>query len=253
MPDGNNITPRNSNIIHNRDTQPIDLYFIKLLNQVTLASSVSVEDTEIVLSDATGFVDGDYIGVFNFDTKRFYFGTQIGAPVGNTIALDTPIDSNFLAGSNVIRTTRDMNVNGSVTPQIFLVRGGCVGCDFEMDIVGINIQIMVSNPPEYSDFGNISNGLTKGIVLRRNNGLLYNIFNIKNNSEMKNVIPDFHALEINTNNGVEGIFARYKLAGQNDHGTAVRLKPNDFLEVVIQDDLRPLSSFRMMTQGHITL
>ena len=237
--------------IQDQTTPPFDLYFIQSQAvPTTLLVNASIDDLTINLSSTVGFVDGSYVGIFCPDENRFYFGTQIGSPIGNSITLDTPLDFNFTTGDNVLGFSRDLNVDGSNTTQIFEIQG--TGGNAEIDITRILIQMTTDTDPQFSDFGDITDGLDNGIVLRRVNGDIRNIWNIKSNSEFANHAFDYTPyVASNPGQGVPGIAVRYSFAGQSKHGVAVRLAQGESLELWIQDDLSSLASFRIIAEGHL--
>jgi hypothetical protein len=236
-------------------TPPIDVFFVKSLANTTLATAASIGDTEIELTDATGFVDQDYIGLFSGE-DRFYFGNQLGAPSGNTITLDTPLDFAFLVGDRVSRTTHNLAVDGSSTTQIFSVNGpGVATSDIKFDITRIILTMVGDNAPpplvafDASTFGNIDGGLTNGIVLRLVNGTYQNIFNAKTNQDLSNVCYDVR-IDSGVRTGADGLSMRMTFAGQGKHGVAIRLRAGDTLEMLVQDDLTDLDEIHIMAQGH---
>lgn len=237
--------------VQDQTTRPLDFYFLQATGAfTTLAAGSSQDDTTLTLTDATGFVDGTYILLTNAATDYFSFATQLGAPAANVITIDTPLDSDVDAGFNVAPLTREMNVDGSVAASTFQVRGGGPGSTIEIDITRLNIQIYTATNPDVSDFGDIATGLTKGIVLRRNNGSTENIWNIKDNGDFAILAYDLDFLDA-LGQGQAGLKCRYTFAGQEKHGVAVRLSPGDTLDLIIQDDLTDLERFRIMAQGHV--
>jgi hypothetical protein len=98
-------------------------------------------------------------------------------------------------------------------------------------------------------FGGIT-ALTNGVVLRQNNGVMTNIWNVKSNGEFGLLCFD----TFETSKAPAGSFGfrfRNTYAGQAKHGVTLRLEPGDTLEVLIQDDLTDLEDFAMMAQGHV--
>lgn len=235
--------------VQDQHSKMIDLYFIQSQGATTLAADVAADAYTLELVDATGFVDGNYVGVFS-PTGIFYFGTQLGAPVGNLITLDTPLDNNFPSGSNVIRGTRDMNVDGSGTRQIFQI--GPVGgtTDIEVDITRVNGYLQDTTSMDDAKFGGLTE-LDVGIVLRKNNGVFENYWNAKTNGELSIICASDFFYTDRAPAGSFGARFRNTFAGQEKHGVTVRLEPGDILELLVQDDLTGLEIFRLMAQGHL--
>lgn len=236
--------------IQDQHSRALDLFFIQAQGApTTLTTAAAPEDLTLDLTDATGFVAGNDIAMVN-PNGTFYFARQIGAPAGNTITVDTPVDVDFaIAGTTVLRASREMAVNGAVTTQVFQVGpvGGATG--IEVDITRIMGYLQDGSAMDDALFGGIA-ALVNGVVLRVNNGDMQNIWNVKTNGELSLLAFDFQY----TSKAPAGSFgARFRntYAGQGKHGVTLRLAPGDTLEILIQDDLTDLESFNMMAQGHI--
>ena len=238
--------------IQDQTTPPFDLYFVQGLGPpTTLAAVTAVGDTAISVNSVALISTGTYIGVVTGDPDepRFYFA-EVLAVAGTHVSVDTPLDFAFSVSDNVIATTRDLNVNGSVTSQVFEVQGPGTGSELAIDITRILIEITTDSAPPFDGFGNIAGGLTKGLVLRRVDGETRNTWNVKTNSEFANLAYDYTLLS-GFGAAVDGLLVRYTFAGQDKHGVAVRLAASESLELLIQDDLTSLLSFRVIAAGHI--
>jgi hypothetical protein len=165
-----------------RTTEPLDLFFIKQLgNATTLSTPAAQGDYEITVVDVTGFVAGTYLGMFTPEGK-FHFATQIGAPVGNVLTLDTAVCCPFASGvSSVLNFTRDMNVDGSDTRQIFQIGPVGPGAGLTGDITKILISLTDNLAMDDSKFGG-NGALARGVVLRKNNHEFINYSNWKCNA-----------------------------------------------------------------------
>jgi hypothetical protein len=237
--------------IQDQTTKSLDLYFIKLQSQTTLAADITAEDTTITLTDTTGFVDGCRIGIFS-GTGFFYFGSQLGAPTGSTIALDTPVDRDFdSALSAVICADSNLNVNGSSITQIYQI--GPIGSGPEqpnIDITKISGYMESTSPMDDAKFGSLT-ALTKGIVLRKNNTIIENTWNAKSNSDLALLCSgNFHYSD-KAPAGSYGARFVYTFAGQSNQGVTPRIEPGETLELLIQDDLTDLDKFELLAKGHV--
>ena len=215
----------------NKGGIPVDFFFIQAINAgTTLSANASIDDTTITLTSTTGFEDGVYVGIFKPLQNRFYFGEELGAVSGSVVTLDTPLDYAFESGDTVVPFTRDLNVNGSTTSQAFAVAGGGATSTLVVDICRIMIHMDTDSAPVLSDWGDITNGLDNGVVLRRVDGMTHNIFNVKTNAEMKQLCYD---MDVDTaiGQGQDGISFRYSFGGNDKHGIAIRLDPGDFSRV----------------------
>ena len=110
--------------------------------------------------------------------------------------------------------------------------------------------MVTDGAPTFLLFGDLAK-LINGIVLRRNNGTVDNIFNIKTNGELNNLCYDVSFYRATNPSGVNGIGARMTFGGQSKHGVVIRLDPGESLQLLIRDDLSDLLTFRLVAQGHV--
>lgn len=238
-------------VLQDQTTEPLDLYFIRSLgNQTTLTVPAVVDSYEITVADTTGFVDGTYIGFFA-PTGDFHFASQIGAPVGSVLTIDTPMCCAFPADTtNVLNLTRDLNVDGSTTRQIFQI--GPVGAPtgIEVDITKILLAMTDLNDMDDSKFGSLA-ALIRGCVFRKNNHEYISYANWKTNKDISLYSGAPPMYTDKAGGGNNGVSFAISYAGQGNRGVSIRLIPGDILEFIVQDDLTDLTSFRMVAQGHI--
>ncbi len=228
-------------------TSPLGLNFVMEVGApATTADPTVLNAMSVDFEPGHGILVGEFLG-FLSGTGRFYFGTALTV-VSNTVTFDTPFDFVFPAATSVLRLTKDMNVDGSSTTKIFQV--GPVGPDLEININRFMLQMTLVDPPLFSDFGDITGGLTNGIVLRRNNGVQNNIFNVKRNSELSLISYDYEPyFQTNPSQDINGIGVRYTFNGADKHDTVIRLGEGESLDLWIQDDLSTLTEFNVMAQG----
>jgi hypothetical protein len=236
--------------VQDQATKMLNLFFIQPLGDSTTLAVPSVVDSRTInVADATGFVDGNYLGIFA-GLGKFYFGTQLGAPAGNVITLDTPLDFVFPAGAIVLNFTREMAVDGSVTPQVFQIGPIGVPLDLRIDVTKLVVSMVDNLEMDDSKFGG-NGALTRGCVLRKRNGEYDNEANWKKNRDIGIYAGRAPAYTDKAGSGAFGAYFEIRFAGQDNRGVTRRLEPGDVLEVLIQDDLTALTSFEMMAQGHI--
>jgi hypothetical protein len=238
--------------IQDQTSIPVDFFFTQIKGPpTTVAVATAIDDRTVTVTSAAGCAVGDYFGMFNADdvnNNRSYFGT-IQSIAGNVLTLDTPIDFAFQVGNTAACFTREMNVDGSVTPQYFSVQIGSAATQ-SVDITRIMISMITDTAPNLVLFGDLLS-LTNGLVLRRVDGTMHNIWNVKNNGEIANLCFDYDpSLATNPAQGQNGAKFRYTFAGQDKHGVAIRLEPGDRLEAIIQDSLLGLLQFRIIAEGH---
>lgn len=236
--------------IQDQTSPPFDIFFVQLDGTITtLVQDANIDDSTIEVTNrlASGIGVGTYLGLST--PARFYFGEVISVS-GDLVTLDTPIDFNFTTTeASVVPTTRDLNVDGSVTPEIFLVGSGGAS-EIRIDITRIMVKCITSSAVSLEEFCD-QPALAKGIVLRRVDGDIRNIFNIKTNGELGHLAYDYAPyLAANPGQNQDGALFRYTFAGQDKHGVAVRLEPGDSLQVIIQDDLSGIDLFRIVAEGH---
>lgn len=237
--------------VQDQTSKALDLPFLLSEAQTTLTADASVYDTTLALTSATGFVAGNVVGLFS-GAGLFYFGKQVGAPSGNTITLDTPIDGDFSStGSAVISATDGLNVDGSGTTKVFQIGPIGVGANQPMvDITKISGYIQTDSAMDDALFGNISE-LAKGIVLRHVNSVVDNIWTAKSNGELALLCASDFNYTDKAPAGSFGARFTYSLAGQDNHGVTVRLDPGETLQLLVQDDIDGLEKFSMLAQGHL--
>ena len=98
-------------------------------------------------------------------------------------------------------------------------------------------------------FGNLPI-LTNGCVLRINNGVMINVWNVKSNGDLALLCFDAEYPE-KVPSGSYAFRFRNSFAGVDKHGVVIRLAPGDILELIVQDNLTGLTDFQMMAQGHV--
>lgn len=238
--------------LQDQTTPPVIVYANKVTNTTTLSAAAAVNDKVITVVSAAGILVDDYLGLFNLATNRYYVGTVISISV-NDLTLDTPLDSDFEIGDTVGTGINDLNVDGSITPQVFVFRGADPGIDVTVDVTRIIIQITTNTGVDFSKFGDIDGGLLNGVVMRRVDGFVQNIFNIKTNADIANLTFDYRELDPLNPSGVNGIISRLTFAGQNKMGVVLRIGPGEMLEFIVQDDLTSLLSFRIVIEGSVAI
>lgn len=208
---------------------------------------------DIEVASTVGMSVGtSFIILFDVGTGRFYLGYII-AINGLTVTLDTQLDFAFPVGTIVDVTITDMSVDGSVTPQIFGIRGlGIIpGIDQEYDITRIIFKCFTTSAVDLSKFGDIAGGLTKGLALRHRDGTVNNIFNVKTNGDIEGITLDWKPFSAqNPNQGQNGFSARLTFGGQDKIGVVQRIGPGEDLEIIVQDDLTGITLLEIIAEGH---
>jgi hypothetical protein len=246
--------PRGSVPVSIQDqTSPAILVYVQQEKVVTTLAANATENTNsITVTSTTGIIIDQGIVLFNVAAGKVFTGEVIGI-VGNVLELDTPLNFSFRQGDTIKTASFEMNVDGSVTPQYFGLRGADPGFPLEIDINRIHFECLASNAVTLSSFGDIAGGLEKGLVLRKLDGEIINIFNVKTNQQIQTLCGvDFIPWSaINPVQGQNGFAAQFTLNGQANIGVTERVSIGEDLQFVIQDDLSDLLLFRIMVQGHI--
>jgi len=237
-------------------TPPVDTYFLKGLDRFCLlsnaeASTITNLNYTIFVSNNNGRVSvGDEIQLLDVVANwEFYAIAKITNGDGSVI-LDRPIDHTFTTNTCINQTvTSEMAVDGSLTNQIFTVRAGTN----PIDITRILLVISDAGSMDDGKFGVLAS-LSNGVVVRTVDGFNKTIFNWKNNGEIGLFCYDTdYVAAAQGPAGSESFKARITFAGQSKHGVALRLSGDDVLQVVIQDNLSGLDSFKIVAQGHQTV
>ena len=215
----------------------------------TLSVQGSINDYTITVTDTAGFGEsGGYLSVFSVPDNRFYLANSLGK-TGFVISVDTPLDFDFPVGSFVTTGNRNMNVDGSTVPVIYGLRNTEQAIGSAFDITRIIFSCFASSTVDLSKFGDIADGLTKGIVFRKVDGVFRNVFNAKTNGELKNIMFDFD-IQAAAGNQQDGFTGRLTFAGQNKMGVVLRIQPGEDVQMIIQDDLTTLPRFWVICEGH---
>lgn len=238
-------------VLQQSNTSPaVIVKFSKIKSERQLAVATAIDDWTITLDDATGVVDGDAFSIVNKDGARFTLGYVVGAPAGNVVSIDRPMDFEFQIGDYVAIRTTNMAVDGSVTPEVFSIRGDISEeIPIEIDLTRIIFVALTPDAVDLSKFGHLA-ALTKGITLRHRNGILYNILNVKSNLDFEGITLDWKPYSAGVGNqGQDGFSCRLTFNGPDKLDTVVRLGPNEDLEIVIPENLSTITLFECRVEG----
>lgn len=229
---------------------PADNFFIQENGIATaLTNPTVIDDKQITVDNPATFSIGDVVIITN--PAAIYFG-EILAVVGPVITLDSLLPFAYSAGNTVQSYTKDMNVDGSVTPQTFSIFGpGVAG--IKLNIVRLIFNALTASSVDLSTFGDIAGGLINGLLLRGvpnpSSGLPpSNQFNIKTNGDLDTLTGGDWIPYAATNpiQGQDGFTARYTFGGKDKHDTILPLEVGDRLDMIISDNLLTLTIFRIL-------
>jgi hypothetical protein len=237
--------------LQDQTTDPIISNFNRIDGSTTLSDNTEIDESFIIVADTTGAGNSELIFIFNPVLLRFSKMSMLSINE-DTVFVDTPLDVEYPIGSFVDFTTIEMAVDADTTSQTFGLRGvspSPVG--ITVDITRIIFTIIMTTAPEFTDFGDIADGLTNGLILRKRDGRNFNIFNIKTNQELVGLMYDMRVYEGDKVFNTNAITGRLTFGGQSKIGVVIRLNPGEDLEFIIQDDLTSLISMRIIAEGHI--
>lgn len=234
--------------VQDQHTRAFDVHFSQQIGGLlTLAVDAVINDYTITLTTGHGALVGQQLVIYDVTADRLYVGIILTV-VTDLITLDTPVNFSFLLATSVVAlSTRNMNVDGSVTRQTFKVSPPITS---KVHITRVMLQMTTTALPELDKFGDITGGITRGIILRVVNGINVNLFNVKTNGELVALVHDVKFYD-GTQQGVNGLGARLTYGGQDKHGVVVELDTDESLELIIQDDLTTILSFTMIASGHV--
>lgn len=247
---------KNVDVFIQDQTTPFDdFYFVQQIGIPTTITADTVFDARaITVASIADISIGDYIFIFSgvSGEDRFYEGTVLGISV-LTLTMDNLIDFVFTSGDTVISTSKDLNVDGSVTPQVFQIRAGGAGSELEIDITRIIMQNLSATAVDLSKFADIIGGLINGLMLREqiNASTFKNKWNVKMNADFALFAYDWEPFAAtNPAQGQDGFKWRYTISGQDKHGVAKRIGTDRSLQLIIQDDLTSLQSLFAIGANH---
>ena len=241
--------------IQDKVSRVLNLPMLDTRTVQTLAVNTVVNSYTVELTTGNTPTVGDILELTDESTGEFMQADIVGVTVGVTIevALDTQVNNVYTTNETTVRTSsKDMLVDGSITPVVFRV---LPLYNQEADITRVVIKIEGPDAMDFSSFGS-DDSLTRGCLLRINNGngTYTNIANFKSNGELGTVGYDvtFNAPS-NQGNTTHGVLSRVTWAGNSKQGVAIRLRGSlgEALELVVQDDLiNTNTKFNIVVQGH---
>lgn len=252
MPDGSHRF-RNDVFIQDQHTEIIDLHLTRLIQPVAIDVNTLIDDTSIQITAAAPPTVGSTLCLK--EGYKFYQGGILSFTGTNpyTVVVDTPLDYPFTTAGGCSERSNNMAVNGSVTPQNFVLSPANLTDGLEWDITRIALQMVGTAAPDDGKFGTIA-ALTNGIVVRYTDGITKNLFNAKTNADLAlHTGGDVQYIPRTVPAGSHGVRARRTFSGPEKNGVTIRLAAttSDELIIIIQDDLTDITTFEAVAQGHI--
>lgn len=232
--------------------KPADVRFSRLVSaSAVLAASPIVNSYTIILEAGHEFIANDNIALISQpDGPELYFTKVLSVSV-NTLTVDTPIPFPFVPAHTIVtENDPDLNVDGSSTPVIFGITNSFTT---SVNLIRFMFHITDATVMDDSLFGGLP-ALTRGIVLRKllANGNYTNYWNVKTNGRFAELAYDVLYAD-KAPAGVYGFSCRLTYGGDTKHGTPIKLKPTEAIQLIIQDNLTGLLSFNTTAQGHFIL
>lgn len=234
--------------IQDQYSQIVDVHFCSLLNTVTLASDATADTYTITLVGGHGVVAGDMMCL---KQGTYFMQAEVLNVATDVLTLDMPLNYSYTTSATAERTTRKLNVNGSVTPVVFKVSP--INTTNQFDITRMQFLMQDNVVMDSSKFGGLT-ALTNGIVVRKKDGFYQNLFNLKSNSDFGQHCQSIR-YEDKAPAGLYEFSATKIFAGQENSGVTIRLDSalSDELQIIVRDDLTGLSDFSCVAIGHVVV
>lgn len=242
--DGNNfVTEDNILRIHDTPHSAPELS-VHMTQETATQSTLSVQankgSRDIVLVSATGFAVNNRIKIIDGANGENDI-LKVLAVNGNTLTLDRVLDADQTAGRVVKKVLINMNVDGSVTEQVFSYKPRT---GENKRITGINISIVSATEPSTEKFGGIT-ALTRGVHFRVKNATGRDqTYFISFRSNIAFELSDFDYIkETKVGGGEYTTFLKSNFFQKMR--SVVPLNDTQEFQIIIQDNLTTLSSFEV--------
>lgn len=214
----------------------------------TFSVAATAGDTDINLADATGFAIGDHISLSGLNSEVVF--PKITNLVGTVATLDRPIDHDYSIGDSITKTLISMDVVGTLaSPQSFTLQPASGEI---WHLTRILLEMTHVTAGDNGLFGGIS-ALSNGVLLRRYDGATGTFSTFTNWKDNSDIVTDMYDVVYAARSGGGGAYGTNARGTFKNAGAIVYLDGTvgDYVEVLIQDDLSTLSSFRIKGQGHV--
>lgn len=223
-----------------------------------LASPATAGDWTITAETGHGITPYTYIATGKADN---WFGCNVVGVVGDVLTLDRVVNIDWPASQTFVVINAEMAIDASVTRQVYTTYPPY---DMEYDITGMHIAIVCQTEPDDSAFGDIADGIAKGMSLRWLNGETGEYVNMgvaRTNGQM----ALFTGGDVQYADKAGGGFysVRVKAAWREVWGVTVRLRGRsdglytpqgrDEFQMIVQDDLSDLLSMLILAVGHVVI
>ena len=163
-----------------------------------------------------------------------------------------PVPFNFTPSKVLIyEYNNQLNVDGSTERQIFEIVNTY---DQSVDITRIIFQCNDNVEMHDGLFCGIPE-LSKPLVLRKKTkyGYYINYIDITTNGKwIEYAFDSSYTEKGKPPDDTYGFSSRLTWAGMDKHGVAIRIEPNESIQLIVQDDLTSISRASLMLEGHFT-
>lgn len=212
----------------------------------TLAVAAAIDDYQITVVDGTAYSVGDEVEISNGSLEPSHFA--IIAIATNLITLDRHLDNAHPIGTDVTVVEDNISTTiGTLAAPISYKIHPEAGEIWH--IYRLMVTITHGTAGDLGKFGDLDS-LTNGCILRASkSGVFATLTNWKSNADVK---LDFYDVEFDQRAGGGGTYGTSARGTFSKLGTILELNGdnNDYLEILVQDDLTGLLSFKMSGQGH---
>lgn len=222
---------------------PADYYLYQTIATPTISATATIGDEVITVISSTGVVANHAITFYEGSNM---FQSLVTGTTATTISLASPIDFAYTASALVEAGLWSMNVNGSVTTQIFSIKAPPTG---SICAHTINFTMLDATDMDDGKFGGMA-ALTHGILFRFINGLTKNLAVIVNNI-------GFWEIGFITEYSSKAPAGQYGFKGRRNvpqiNGVVIKINSggDSEFQIHIRDDLTTLDLFTSTINGFI--
>jgi len=230
-------------------TSPINDSFHRHTGTITtLAVAASIGAISLTVASSVGFVAGDSIQIGDHTNDTTH--TKILSVVGNVINLNRSLGHIRAIGTSVEIIIIDISsTSGSMAAPISYKIIPSLGVTWHIE--RFNLEMVHGTAGDLSLFGNLT-ALINGVLLRRYDGATatFSTYTVWISNE--DIFLDTARIEFPVRASGGGSYATISVGSFADIGVTIKLDAlaGDYLEVLVQDDITALTSFRIRAQGH---
>lgn len=217
---------------------------------LTLASTTVIDSYTITMTAGHGLTGGEQLYIaWSINNEVHFLFAKVLSVATNTLTLDTPVNQTFPVTSYVSVVVHNMNVNGSSTRQSFLASIPSWS-NLELDIMSLRFIIIDEGAMDDGKFWSLTE-LTRWVIVRKwsSDWDRHMNWNLKNNGDF--------GLKFNNKiysdkwwpGGTYSMESTIKF--REDFWAVCRLSAWEKLEIIIQDNLTALTSFKAFASFHI--